>query len=190
MTIHPAHVFWLFGLSGAGKSTLALLLATQLRAHGVALLSLDGDVMRSGLCRGLGFSDADRAENLRRSAEVARIALASNLCVIAAFITPLEVHRQMVVEHLGADRVSLIHVDAPLATCRRRDVKGLYAGAQAGKVAQMTGMSSLFEPPNSADMVLHTEREDIETSSAHLLRFALSSLRGKIRTEASPPSFT
>ena len=109
-----AHVFWLFGLSGAGKSTLAALLAADLKARGIAVLSLDGDVMRGGLSRGLGFSDADRAENLRRSAEVARIALMSDLCVIAAFITPLETHREMVANIIGPDRISPVLIDASL----------------------------------------------------------------------------
>lgn len=171
-----AHVFWLFGLSGAGKSTLATLLAVELRARGIAVLSLDGDVMRSGLCRGLGFSDADRAENLRRSAEVARIALMSNLCVIAAFITPLESHREMVAGIVGPERISPVLINASLDVCRARDVKGLYAGATAGHVAQLTGVSSGFEKPARADLTVHTDRENVAASAGHLTAFALQQL--------------
>ncbi len=177
LPVRPAHVFWLFGLSGAGKSTLAALLAAELRARGVAVLSLDGDVIRAGLCRGLGFSDTDRAENLRRSDEVDRIALTSNLCVIAAFITPLEVHRRLVVEVIGADRLSLVHVDAPLATCRARDVKGLYAGAQSGKIAQMTGLTSGFEKPTAPALTVDTGGPTAEASAAALRQFALARLQ-------------
>ena len=172
LPVHPAHVFWLFGLSGAGKSTLAALLAEELKARGTAVLSLDGDVMRGGLCHGLGYSDADRAENLRRSAEVARIALMSNLCVIAAFITPLEAHRELIAGLIGPSRISPVLIDASLDVCRARDVKGLYAGASTGRIAQMTGISSGFEAPARADLIVHTDREDVEVSAGHLNKFA------------------
>ena len=176
LPVHPAHVFWLFGLSGAGKSTLATLLAADLKARGIAVLALDGDVMRDGLSRSLGFSDADRAENLRRSAEVARMALMSNLCVIAAFITPLEAHREMIASIIGADRISPVLIDAPLEVCRMRDVKGLYAAAKSGRVLQMTGVTSGFEPPRRTDLIVHTDRENVAASAGHLREFALHRL--------------
>ena len=170
------HVFWLFGLSGAGKSTLANQLITELRRQGRAVLALDGDALRSGLCRGLGFSDNDRTENLRRAAETAKLGTASGLCVVASFITPLESHRLLVTDILGAQSVSMIHVSAPLEVCRSRDAKGLYARAQAGQVAQMTGLSSAFETPRRTDLVIPTAREDIAASAAQLLRFARTRL--------------
>lgn len=172
----PGHVFWLFGLSGAGKTTLAGLLATELRQLGRPVLALDGDIMRAGLCTGLGFSDADRTENLRRAAEVARLGLASNLCVIAAFITPLEAQRQLVSGLVGTDRLSLIWINAPLATCRSRDVKGLYAGAQAGAVPQMTGLGSRFEPPALSALMIDTENQPASASAALLRHFACQRL--------------
>ena len=171
-----AHVFWLLGLSGAGKSTLAAALAGDLRARGLPVLTLDGDVLRSGLCAGLGFSDSDRSENLRRAAEVAKLGAVSGLCVVAAFITPLEIHRQLVTEIIGRKNLSLIHVNAPLDTCRERDVKGLYARAQAGQIAQMTGLSSAFENPRHPDLVVNTAAENVNTSSAALIRFAAARL--------------
>jgi len=170
-----AHVFWLFGLSGAGKSTLARHLSRQLRGEGRSVLALDGDELRAGLCQGLGFSDEDRTENLRRAAEAAKLGLASNLCVVAAFITPLESHRRLVAGILGPD-LSLIHVSAPFEVCRTRDVKGLYAGAKAGNVALMTGISSKFELPTQADLVLPTALASIEDTGTHLLNFARSRL--------------
>lgn len=167
---HP-HVFWLFGLSGAGKSTLANLLLEELRTRDIPVLALDGDTVRSGLCQGLGYSDADRAENLRRAAEAAKLGIQSGLCVVASFITPLESHRRLVAGILGPS-LSFIHVSAPLEVCRARDVKGLYAGAEAGKVARMTGISSGFEVPSRADFTLLTAQQSIETCGAQLAGFA------------------
>ena len=170
------HVFWLCGLSGAGKSTLAAALAAGLRQDGGAVLALDGDDLRAGLCRGLGFSAADRAENLRRAAEVARLAADSGLCTVASFITPLHANRQMVDGILGAARWSLVYLDAPLAVCRQRDVKGLYARAAQGGVAEMTGLASPFEPPTAAALVIPTAAESPADSAARLLQFARTRL--------------
>lgn len=171
-----AHVFWLFGLSGAGKSTLAGRLAAGLRARAVPVLALDGDALRAGLCRGLGFSEEDRAENLRRAAEVARLALDSGLCVVASFITPAEAHRRLVAETVGADRLSLVWVDAPLDLCRARDVKGLYAGAAAGRVDRMTGLTAPFEPPARATLTLDTARRSADACAEELAAHARRTL--------------
>jgi adenylylsulfate kinase len=174
--IPRGHVFWLFGLSGAGKSTLADRLCHELRSRGTSVLALDGDALRSGLCRGLGFSDEDRAENLRRAAESANLAVRSGLCVIASFITPRESHRQIVTAIIAPAELSLIYVSAPLEVCRARDVKGLYAGARTGAVPQMTGVSSAFEPPRQADLEVPTGAESVETSVARLVAFATARL--------------
>jgi len=166
-------VFWLFGLSGAGKSTLAGLLARSLREpSGPAALMLDGDRLRAGLCEGLGFSEADRSENLRRAAHVARLGIESGLVVIAAFITPLEEQRRAISAIIGAERISFIYVDAALEVCLRRDLKGLYARAAAGIVGQMTGVSARFEPPGSVDLQLQSDRESPAESAARLTAFA------------------
>lgn len=172
----PGHVFWLFGLSGAGKTTLASLLAADLRQRGRAVLALDGDIMRAGLCTGLGFSEVDRTENLRRAAEVARLGLASNLCVVAAFITPLAAQRRLVSGLIGTERVSLVWVNAPLATCQSRDVKGLYARASNGAVPQMTGVGASFESPTESAFTLDTANQPVGASAALLRRFACSRL--------------
>jgi adenylyl-sulfate kinase len=172
----PGHVFWLFGLSGAGKSTLAGGLADSLRREGRPVLTLDGDALRAGLCQGLGFSDADRAENLRRAAETAKLGAGSGLCVVASFITPQTAYRTLVTAIIGRPHLSLVYIDAPLEVCRQRDVKGLYARAQAGQVPQMTGLSSSFEPPASADLIIPTSHEGIAASSTRLLEFARTRL--------------
>jgi len=165
------HVYWLFGLSGAGKSTLAEALRRDLENQaGRPVLMLDGDRLRGGLCRGLGFSDLDRAENLRRAAEVARLGVESGLVVISAFITPLEAHRDAVVATVGAEQISLIHVHASLRACQERDVKGLYAGGAVGGAALMTGLGSVFEAPAKFFCQISTDGETPETSSARLWR--------------------
>jgi adenylylsulfate kinase-like enzyme len=104
------------------------------------------------------------------------LALASGLSVVAAFITPLESHRRLVAGVIGRDHLSLIHLDTPLEICRQRDVKGLYAGAETGKVAHMTGFTSAFELPRQSDLILHPGREPVQASTASLLEFALRKL--------------
>ena len=151
---------------------MAAALIEALRGRQIPVLVLDGDTLRSSLCRGLGFSDVDRLENLRRAAEVARLGVDSGLCVVASFITPLESHRQLIRETIGQDRISMIFADAPLEVCRHRDVKGLYARAQAGKVEQMTGISSVFEKPASADLILDTAAMPPADTARELIAFA------------------
>ncbi len=160
------------GLSGAGKSTLASALTANLRRQGLPVLELDGDILRHGLCQGLGFSDQDRMENLRRAAEVARLGADSGLHVVASFITPLESHRKAIQDIIGAARLSLIWADAPIAVCRLRDVKGLYAKAQAGQMPQMTGLGSAFERPKHPDLMLSTSTESPTESADRLSEFA------------------
>jgi adenylyl-sulfate kinase len=166
------HVIWLFGLSGAGKTTLGRLLATALRARQVPVLEIDGDIVRSGLCKGLGFSDEDRTENLRRSAEVAALAIDSGLWVVAAFITPSESQRALIARIIGRDSLSLAFLDASLDVCAARDVKGLYARAKGGQLPQMTGVSSAFEVPQEPDLTLHTGEVSTQACIAQLLDFA------------------
>jgi adenylylsulfate kinase len=168
------HAIWLFGLSGAGKSTLADRLCENLRSNQLSLLRLDGDALRSGLCRGLGFSLTDRAENIRRAAETAKIGLQSGVCVVASFITPLETFRELAADIIGREHVSFVHIAAPLNVCRSRDVKGLYAKASAGGISDLTGVSSEFEEPSRPDLVLHTSESTVDECAAQLTHFALS----------------
>jgi adenylyl-sulfate kinase len=174
---HTGRVFWLFGLSGSGKTSLSAGGAERLRAAGRTVLLLDGDVLRRGVCRDLGFSDEDRRENVRRTAEIARIAADSGVTVIVALITPQVSMRDMAREIIGAHRFSEIFVDAPIDECRRRDVKGLYASAERGEIPNFTGLTSSFERPASADLVIATGRETLEISTDRFTEHLLHRLK-------------
>lgn len=169
---------WLFGISGAGKSTLAAGLDDRLHAAGFTTLRFDGDDVRAGLNRDLGFSDADRTENIRRVAEVARLSVNAGLVTICSFITPLRAQRELARGILGADLV-LVHAAATYAECAQRDPKGLYARAAAGQVPQFTGRDSVFEEPAGAEsaIVIPTATETPEQSVARLLAHVLPRLR-------------
>jgi adenylylsulfate kinase len=153
-----ARVIWLYGLSGSGKSTLACALERRLAAEGLITHLLDGDNVRAGLNRDLGFDDASRAENIRRVAEVSRLFVDAGVIVISAFITPTRVLRELARGIVGADDFSEIYVEASWETCRGRDPKGLYARAVDGRVTQFTGRDSPFEPPEHPDLVVNTDK--------------------------------
>ena len=172
-----AKVVWLYGLSGSGKSTLAVALEKRLFADGFTTTLLDGDNVRDGLNKGLGFTDADREENNRRVAEVSKLFLNAGLITINSFITPKETFRQVVREILGKENLLEIHVDCSFETCKKRDVKGLYKKAQEGKVANFTGQDSGFEAPAKPDLVLNTENASIEQSLENLYSFVLGQIR-------------
>jgi adenylyl-sulfate kinase len=147
----PATV-WITGLSGAGKSTLAAALQLKLLEGGRPVLLLDGDVVREGLNRGLGFSTADRDENIRRVAEVARLANESGLLVLAALISPLAAQRALARRIVGDDRFIEVHLSTSLAVCAGRDPKGLYAKAMAGGLDNFTGIGAAYEAPQQPDL--------------------------------------
>lgn len=174
-----ARAIWLFGLSGAGKTTLAVALERQLTAAGHTVARLDGDQVRAGLNHGLGFSDADRTENLRRVAEVARLFVHSGVIAICSFITPLQAQREMIRRIIGPDDLLDVHVDASFATCAQRDPKGLYARAQANQVPQFTGRDSAFEAPPAGGcrFVLSTENEAAAATAARLLALVRPALQ-------------
>ncbi|MEN0074764.1 MAG: adenylyl-sulfate kinase, partial [Paracraurococcus sp.] len=152
-------VIWFTGLSGAGKSTIARLVEQRLHAEGRATMLLDGDNMRHGLNRDLGFTEPDRVENLRRVGEVAKLFVEAGLIVICAFISPFRADRQMVRDLLPVGSFVEVFVDAPLEECIQRDPKGLYAKALAGTIPNFTGIGSAYEPPEAPDLVLRTASE-------------------------------
>jgi bifunctional enzyme CysN/CysC len=166
-------VAWLTGLSGSGKSTIAKAVEQRLAAAGRATYLLDGDNLRHGLNRDLGFTPADRVENIRRAGEVARLMADAGLIVIASFISPFERERMMVKELLGPDLFVEVFVSAPLAVCEARDPKGLYAKARSGQLPNMTGIDSPYEAPVSADLVLDTTRADADTLADELAALLL-----------------
>lgn len=169
-----ACVFWLYGLSGSGKSTLAAALERALHADGHATAILDGDLLRTGLNSGLGFSDDDRRENLRRAAEVARLFVQSGLIAVCSFITPTKAFRTMVRQTVGDDDFHEIYVHADFETCRQRDVKGLYAKAEQGQVKHFTGRDSGFEEPTRPDLRLDTITDSEEECLVKLIAYAKS----------------
>ena len=150
---------WFTGLSGSGKSTLANLLEKRLHAKGLHTYTLDGDNVRHGLNRDLGFTEADRVENIRRVAEVARLMVDAGLVVLVAFISPFRAERRMARELFAAGEFVEVFVDAPLAECERRDTKGLYAKARRGELANFTGIDSPYEPPEAPEIRLHTAEQ-------------------------------
>ncbi|MGH8020729.1 MAG: adenylyl-sulfate kinase [Opitutaceae bacterium] len=152
-------VAWLYGLSGSGKTTLANALDRRLAAEGFRSFVLDGDNVRTGLNRGLGFSDEDRQENIRRVAEASKLFVQSGMIVINAFITPREALRELARGIIGTNDLLEIYVEASYEACAERDPKGLYARVKQNAVASFTGRDSAFEPPGRADLVLHTEKE-------------------------------
>ncbi|WP_428943903.1 adenylyl-sulfate kinase [Pantoea sp. FN060301] len=154
---HQGVLLWFTGLSGSGKSTVAGALEQGLHRAGVSTYLLDGDNVRHGLCRDLGFSDADRKENIRRVGEVAKLMVDAGLVVLSAFISPHRAEREMVRDLLGEGRFIEIFVDTPLAICEARDPKGLYKKARAGELRNFTGIDAVYEAPERAEIVLNGE---------------------------------
>lgn len=169
---HRPVTVWLTGLSGSGKSTLAYALEKRLIEKGCACFVLDGDNVRHGLNRDLGFSADDRAENIRRVAEVAKLFNDAGLIVITSFISPFRADRANARQIIGDDRFVEVFVDAPLETCESRDPKGLYAKARAGEIAEFTGVSSPYEPPEAPAVIVETAEMAVdacvEAVMAHL----------------------
>ncbi|AHF78243.1 Adenylylsulfate kinase [Sodalis praecaptivus] len=159
---HQGAVLWFTGLSGSGKSTLAGALEQALHQRGVSTYLLDGDNVRHGLCRDLGFSDDDRRENIRRVGEVARLMVDAGLIVLTAFISPHRAERQLVRDMLPAGRFIEVFVDTPLAVCEARDPKGLYQKARAGELRNFTGIDAVYEAPQRPD--LHLDGEQLVTN--------------------------
>jgi bifunctional enzyme CysN/CysC len=151
---------WLTGLPGAGKSTIANLLEKQLFASGRHTYILDGDNIRHGLSRGLGFTEADRVENIRRAMEVARLFVDAGLIVIVAFISPYRAERHLARSRFEPDEFAEIHIDASLEECERRDPKGLYAKARRGELVNFTGIDSDYQPPEAPEIHLDTVARD------------------------------
>lgn len=151
-------VIWFFGLSGSGKSTLANLLLQRLKDNGISAVSIDGDQLRTGINQDLGFSSEDRMENIRRSAEIAKLLLENHQVVLASFITPEESHREKVREILGSN-VRFLFVDADLKTCQSRDVKGLYKQAANQEMNNFTGISAPFDRPAQVDLMIDTNEQ-------------------------------
>jgi bifunctional enzyme CysN/CysC len=168
---HAGGVMWFTGLSGSGKSTLSMGLQRALFDLGWNVFVLDGDNVRQGLNKDLGFSAADRSENIRRIAEVAHLFAQSGTVVLTAFISPLQADRDQARAIIG-DAFQEIHVDTPLSICEQRDVKGLYKKARAGDIPNFTGISAPYEAPEAPELRVQTADKSLPDAVAELVAFA------------------
>ncbi|MBO4986058.1 MAG: adenylyl-sulfate kinase [Bacteroides sp.] len=164
---------WFTGLSGSGKSTIAIALERELQQRGVLCRILDGDNIRTGINNNLGFTEADRVENIRRIAEVSKLFVDTGIVTIAAFISPSNDIREMAARIIGQEDFLEVYVSTPLSECERRDVKGLYAKARKGEIKNFTGISAPFEVPVAPALTLDTSVLTLEESVNRLLELIL-----------------
>ncbi len=159
---HKSVIIWFTGLSGSGKSTLANAVNVALFKKGLSTYVLDGDNVRHGLCRDLGFSDSDREENIRRIGEVSKLFLDAGVIVLTAFVSPFRSDRDKARKLVDANDFLEIHCAANLEVCEKRDIKGLYAKARAGELKEFTGISSPYEEPQNPDLKIDTGEKELE----------------------------
>lgn len=163
-----AKVFWLTGLSGSGKSTIAAVVEKKLHQEGYLTQMLDGDNIRSGLNNNLGFSEADRTENIRRIAEVSKLFLNCGVVCINCFVSPLKKIRKQAEAIIGKEDFVEVFINTPLEICEQRDVKGLYAKARKGEIKNFTGIDAPFEAPEQAPIEILTAEASVEESAEQL----------------------
>jgi len=173
---HKPACLWFTGLSGSGKSTLANLVEWQLFTTGHFTYSLDGDNIRKGLNKDLDFTEQARIENMRRMGEVAKLMCDAGLIVLAAFVSPLKKHREMLREIIGENFIE-IFVDTPLEICEQRDIKGLYQKARKGEISNFTGISSPFEKPEHPEIHVQTINETPQQSVNTILEYILPRIK-------------
>ena len=168
-----AKIIWFTGLSGSGKSSIANILEKKLQALGKHTITLDGDNMRHGLNRDLGFTTADRVENIRRVGEVAKLMVNSGLICITSFISPFESERKMARSLVSENEFIEVYIDTPLSVCEERDVKGLYAKARSGEIPNFTGISSPYESPENPEIRIDTTKLSAEEAANQIIEFIL-----------------
>ena len=177
---HESGVLWLTGLSGAGKSTLAFGLGEKLLQRGYQVYVLDGDIVRAGLNSDLGFSHADRIENIRRVGEMAALFEDAGMICISAFISPYRSDRETA--RRAARRFHEVYVKADLATCERREPKGLYREARAGRIKNFTGIDDVYEPPENAALVIDTAATTVDEALSVLFGYVMENF-GELRRD-------
>lgn len=170
-------VIWMVGLSGSGKSTIAKSVEADLHSLGFLTQLLDGDNLRSGINNNLGFSEADRLENIRRAAEVAKIFLNCGIITICSFISPTEEIRAIAKNIVGSEHYFEVYINAPFEVCEKRDVKGLYKKARAGEIKGFTGLDSPFEAPKSPSIELKTDVFSMEQCKDFLVEALLPKIK-------------
>lgn len=165
-----AKVIWMTGLSGSGKSTIAIALEKALAQKGFLTQVLDGDNIRTGINNNLGFSDADRTENIRRIAEVSKLFVNCGVITINCFVSPTNAIRKAAKEIIGGADFIEVFIDTPIEICEQRDVKGLYKKARAGEIKDFTGINAPFEAPENATIVVKTANKTVEESVNTILK--------------------
>ena len=170
-------VIWMIGLSGSGKSTIAKALEQDLYERGHLTQLLDGDNLRTGINNNLGFSDADRIENIRRSAEISKLFLNCGIITICSFISPTEEIRQTAKSIIGEKDYFEVFVNCPFEICEQRDVKGLYKKARNGEIKNFTGLDAPFEAPKNPSVELRTDIKDLESCKEELLQLILKRIK-------------
>jgi adenylylsulfate kinase len=168
---HKSLCLWFTGLSGSGKSSIANKVIERLHEQSIHTYLLDGDNTRMGLSKGLGFSEPERKENIRRVGEVCNLMNEAGLVVLAAFISPFKDDRNMVRQLLPKDTFVEIYVQCPLQQCEQRDPKGLYKKARAGEISNFTGIDSPYEQPESPELIVYSGMNDIETCARQVLTY-------------------
>ncbi|AOT09894.1 adenylyl-sulfate kinase [Pseudoalteromonas luteoviolacea] len=168
---HKPVILWFTGFSGSGKSTVANALESALHQNGVHTYLLDGDNVRHGLCKDLGFSDADRVENIRRVGELSKLMVDAGLIVLTAFISPFQAERDMVRNLVEDGEFVEVFLDTPLEICEQRDPKGLYKKARAGEIKNFTGIDSDYQPPVAPEIRLNTGENSLEQSVQQLIDY-------------------
>ena len=168
---HKAYLLWFTGLSGSGKSTLANLVEIALHKKGISTYILDGDNIRQGINKDLGFTPGDRSENIRRIAEISNLMLHAGVVTLAAFVSPYLKDREAVKQVVGIDNVIEIYVNTSLAACERRDLKGLYKKARSGEIKNMTGISAPYQAPTHPDIEIITDGQTTQQSVDAIMQF-------------------
>ncbi len=176
---HKSIILWFTGLSGSGKSTLAHAVEEKLHQCGCRTFVLDGDNVRHGLCRDLGFEESDRRENIRRVGETAKLFIEAGIITLTAFISPFLEDRNRVRSIFQNGNFLEVYCKCPLEVCEQRDVKGLYQRARDGKVKQFTGISSPYEPPKNPELIVETDKLTLEESVIQVM--GLLKTRGNVR---------
>lgn len=166
---HPSYILWFTGLSGSGKSTVSVAVEQELFLSGHAVYRLDGDNVRQGLNNNLGFTPDDRVENIRRIGEVSKLFVDAGIITLTAFISPYRADRAAVRALVEPHEFIEVFVECSVEECEKRDVKGLYAKARAGEIADFTGISSPYEEPTDPDIVINTETMSLSESTAHII---------------------
>ena len=171
---HRGAILWFTGLSGAGKSTVSVAVEAALHDRGILTMVLDGDNIRHGLCSDLGFSEADRQENIRRIGETAKLFMESGVVILTAFISPFRSDRQIARSLVADEDFSEVYIECPLEVCEQRDTKGLYAKARKGEINNFTGISSPYEEPENAQLILNTDNLNVQECVDQVIQYCLT----------------